>query len=962
MLGLSLSMAVLLCAVSASAEAAVTIESFSNETSSQQSGAHADLTTSFNLRQVGQFVYGGEPSVAIVKLPPGLIGNPQNVPRCSHEKAELSALHGGEVACPADTQVGEAFVQFTDSPVSGYNLGVFNIEPGPDEPALLGIEGFADGFPVAIPISVTASAVDHYAVTARTEVQYFPIGLFFRAARVTLWGTPALHRGGAQGEDAPFMQNPTDCAGSLANRLLVNTTEEPETFAEAVFSAPTMTGCTAVPFAPAIEARPDSGQAGAPTGLTFALTTPQSSDPNGLATSALQRAIVTLPEGMTISPAAAAQQLEACTDEQFAANSDTAAACPTESVIGEDEVESPLLPRPTTGGEGKLTGKVYLGQPLSSDPTSGQMFRVFQELRGFGLDVKIPGSVVANPQTGQLTATFADLPELPFQTFKVHFRGGPNAVLVNPQTCGQQRVTSQLYPYSDPTTPASPSSNFTTSYDGNGAPCPGVLPFSPLAAITTANPQAGSLAPLTVSIGRADETQPLGQIDVKLPQGLLGYVSRVSLCEPDEALSGTCPSDSRIGTVHVSAGAGADPLIVQGSVYLAHGSNGYPFMLSVVVPAVAGPYDLGDVTVPVWLQVNSDGSLTAVSGKLPSILDGIPLDLRTITMTIDRPEFTFNPTNCGPLSLAGTADSLSGGIASLSAPFSVSGCSRLPFKPSFTVSTQGTTSKQNGAALTVRVSQNTGVADIHSVHVQLPKSLPSRLSTLNKACTEQQFAASAAACPRGSFVGTAVVNTPLLPVPVRGPAILVSHAGAAFPDLDIILQGDGITIDLVGNTNIKHGVTSSTFANVPDVPISGFELTLPEGPNSIFAANGDLCEQRLLMPTTIIGQNGATVTQDSHVAVTGCPGAKPSVKILAAKATRRDLILTVKTTTKGTVKISGAGVYTTIKKGLAAGTNRVSVSLTRVGQSMAQRHEKLALRTSLAAGHTAVVKTTHVTV
>ena len=750
------------------------------------------------------------------------------------------------------------------------------------------------------------------------------------------------------------MQNPTGCTTTPLTTLLVNTYEEPEVFTTATTSSPIATDCEGVPFAPSIRTETDTTKAGAPTGLDFELTVPQSNDPNGRGSSELEKAVITLPPGMTISPSAASKLLEGCTNEQFGAGSDAPASCPAASVIGEDEVESPLVL------SGPLKGKVYLGQPLSTEPESGKMFRIFQELRGFGLDIKLEGSVTANPTTGQLTATVANIPELPFQAFKMKLTGGPNAVLVNPQTCEGNTTTAQLYPYSSPAVPATPSSAFTTSYEGDGARCPSTLPFAPSASVSTANSQAGVTSPLSVTFDRADETQPLGEIDAKLPAGLLGYVSKVPLCEAAAAAAGSCGAESRIGTVSTTAGAGDDPLTVQGSVYLARGSNGYPFMLSVVVPAVAGPYNLGNVVVPVWLQVNSDGSLTAVSGSLPSILDGIPLDIRSVTMTMDRPGFTFNPTSCGVLSLSGTATSLSGAVASLAAPFQATGCASLPFAPSFTVATQGSTSKANGASLTVRISQQPGESDIHSIHTELPLQLSSRLTTLQKACTEAQFATDPAGCPKGSVVGTAIAITPTLSSQLTGPAILVSHGGAAFPDLEMVLQGEGVTVILDGQTNIKKGITSSTFASVPDVPISGFELTLPEGPYSLLSPNGTLCTSKLLMPTTIVGQNGSTVTQSTRIAVSGCPATKPAVKITKTELKGNSLRVTVRTTEQGTVTISGAGLSTTSKRNVKLGTTQLAVPLTTAGKTMRHVREKLKLRASLTVGKKSVAKTASV--
>jgi hypothetical protein len=952
-----------------SARAAVTIESFTAGAASTLAGAHADVSTAFHFESVYDGrgeprPLGGEPAQIVVKLPPGVVGDPQNVARCPRALFANNALStsGGGGGCPADTMVGEATVVVSAQGVTArpLTLGVYNVQPGPGEPAELGIQGQDGPVPITVPIQVSASAVDNYALTATVpQVPRMPYSSVTLASSLTLWGVPAAHQRHDGQSSAfptekheyeptppappsqwkPFMENPTGCSTTPVTMLRVNTYEEPEVFSEALATSPIPTDCEHVPFAPSISLQPSPAseggttQAGSPTGLSVDLHLPQGNDPNGRGTAELEKAVVTLPAGMTVSPSAASAGLQACTDEQFAPKSDSPAACPAASVIGEDEVESPFVL------SGPLKGKVYLGQPLSTEPQSGRMFRIFQEIQGFGLDIKLQGSITANPSTGQLTATFANLPELPFEDFRLRFKGGANAVLVNPPVCGQNATATALYPYSG-NPPATPPSSFATSYDGNGAPCPASLPFAPSAAVSTASSQAGALSPLSVTFARADETQPLGRIDAKLPAGLLGYVSKVALCEAGQAIAGTCPAESRIGTVSTSAGAGPDPLTVQGSVYLARGSNGYPFMLSVVVPAVAGPYDLGNVVVPVWLQVNSDGSITAVSGPLPSILDGIPLDIRSVTLTMDRPGFTFNPTNCGPLSMTGTLTSLGGALAPISAPFQASGCGSLPFAPSFTVATQGSTSKANGASLTVRVAQKPGEADIHSVHVELPKQLPSRLTTLQKACLAAQFASNPAGCPAGSDVGMATASTPTLSSPLTGPAFLVSHGGAAFPDLEIVLQGEGVTVILDGATDIKKGITSSTFASVPDVPISSFELTLPEGPYSLLGPYGTLCTSKLLMPTTIVGQNGVVVKQSTRTAVTGCP----KVKVVSAKVKGATASLTVQAPAAGRLTVSGSGLKQAARTLKQAGKTTVEVGLTRAGLASLHSHHRLKVK------------------
>jgi hypothetical protein len=283
-----------------------------------------------------------------------------------------------------------------------------------------------------------------------------------------------------------------------------------------------------------------------------------------------------------------------------------------------------------------------------------------------------------------------------------------------------------------------------------------------------------------------------------------------------------------------------------------------------------------------------------------------------VDAVIERSEFMINPTNCDPQQFSGTAFGTPppgvggpGASAAISSPFQVGACRSLEFKPKFSVSTSGRTSKANGASLTAKVSYPNvpqgSEADIRSVKVELPKQLPSRLTTLQKACTAAQFDANPAGCPSASFIGHAVVHTPLLPVALEGPAIFVSHGGEAFPSLTLVLQGDGVTIDLVGATFIsKAGVTSTTFKTVPDAPFSTFELTLPQGKFSALTANGNLCSSRLVMPNEFVAQNGAVIRQSTRIGVTGCPKKRALTRAqkltLALRACHKDKNKTKRTT------------------------------------------------------------------
>jgi len=492
---------------------------------------------------------------------------------------------------------------------------------------------------------------------------------------------------------------------------------------------------------------------------------------------------------------------------------------------------------------------------------------MFIQAEGSGVVLKLAGNVSVDPATGRLTATFKNTPQQPFDDLKVQLKEGARAPLANPPVCGAYTTTSDLTPWSTPFTPdATPASSFEVGGCGD----PGR--FAPSFVAGTVNPQAGAFSPFTLSFSRQDSDQPFSGLTATLPPGLVAKLAGVPLCPDANASAGTCPASSQVGTVTTGAGPGSHPFFLPGRVYLTGPYRGAPYGLAVEVPAVAGPFNLGTVVVRQSLQIDvHDAHVSAVSDPFPTILDGIPLQLRAVNVTIDRPSFVINPTSCDPMQVAATFTSTQGASARASSRFQAAGCADLGFAPTFTVITRAHTSKRDGASLEVKVTSGPGQANIGKVKVDLPGQLPSRLTTLQKACTENVFNANPATCPEGSFVGSATAVTPLLDHQLTGPAILVSHGGASFPDLVILLQGDGITLQLDGQTDIKHGITSSSFASVPDAPISTFDLTLPESPHSALGAIASLCAHPLLMPTKITGQNGAVIKRTTRIAVTGCP-------------------------------------------------------------------------------------------
>jgi hypothetical protein len=629
---------------------------------------------------------------------------------------------------------------------------------------------------------------------------------------------------------------------------------------------------------------PDTLEAGAPAGYDFKLHVPQVNDPNGLSQPNVKRVVTALPMGTVVSPSAAVG-LKACSDEQFYGPVSERGLeepakpgnCPRDSQVGTVEIRTPALPLP-------LTGDVFLATPdcepcSPEDAQDGKMVRLFVQVVGegeSGIVVKLEGRTSLNQQTGQLTATFDNNPQLPFSDFKLVLAGGSRATLANPRVCGPVSTNLDMEPWSNPfTTDVSAISTFEVN---QGCITPR---FNPSFVAGTTNIQAGAYTPFTLSFGRTDADEFLNGLQMQMPQGLLGSLTGIPLCKEPEASQGTCPEGSLIGHTQVLTGPGQTPFLVTGGkVFLTEGYKGAPFGLSVVVPAKAGPFTLTGTTgtgnVVVRAAINIDphtAALTVTADPLPTALDGIPLQLKVVNVTVDRPGFTFNPTSCAKKAITGTLSSKESGGAHVSSSFQVTNCAGLGFKPLFKVSTSGKTSRITGASLDARVIYPTGsrYANIAKVKVDLPKQLPSRLTTLQKACPAATFNANPGNCPKASIVGIARANTPVLPVQLTGPAYFVSHGGEAFPNLIIVLQGYGVRVDLTGDTFInKAGITSSTFNQVPDVPISSFELYLPQGKDSALAANGNLCNSTLKMPTSFTAQNGAVIHQSTPITVTGC--------------------------------------------------------------------------------------------
>jgi hypothetical protein len=880
---------------------------------------------------------GGDAKDILVEVPPGLFGNPVGIPQCSEDElaGDLKTDVPPTPECPVTSIVGTIHLEtvLNGSPVvdpnASFTFPLFNMVPPSNMPAQFGFN--IGGVPITLSGNVRDGG-DFGVTVGSTDIS---TAIPLDGITLTFWGNPSdpshdaqrcvgsplgFHQdhgdvcegtpGTSQGPNPypavpkPFLTVPVSCTApgeGIRSVARIDSWQHPNVFVEQeLFSHEPpgypldppewggrqgMTGCELIPFKPSISVETTNHQADTPTGLNIDFKLPQDGllSPNGISTSEVKKTVVTLPAGVSVSPSAA-QGLGACSLAQIGLGSGTEPSCPESSKIGTIEIDTPLLGEP-------LMGSIYLAK--QNENPFGSLIAIYLVAQGHGVVLKLAGRVDLDPVTGQLVTTVDNSPELPFEDLKVDFKGGPRSPLVNPHTCGTYTTHAVLTPWSG-NAPVDAIGSFQVTSGPNGSPCPAPQQFTPGFAVGTTNNQAGAFSPLSLTMTRADGDQQLGGVTIKTPTGLLGTLSSVALCGEPQASLGTCGADSQIGTLLAGSGAGPNPLYVTGGrIYITGPYKGSPFGLSVVVPAVAGPFNLGTVVVRGAVSIDPQtAALTVTTDPLPTILDGIPLDLRLISVNIDRPSFIFNPTDCNPMSITGTLTGGQGLVEPVSSRFQVTNCAILGFKPRFNVSTSGKTSRANGASLDVKLAypaRSMGKqSNIAKVKVDLPKQLPSRLTTLQKACPAATFDANPALCPVPSRIGMAIATTPVLPVPLNGPVYFVSHGGESFPDLVIVLQGYGVTVELVGTTFInKTGITSSTFKTVPDVPVSTFELKLPQGPYSALAANGNLCKAKLKMPTAFVAQDGAEIHQSTPITVNGCARHKKKGKASLHKRKRK---------------------------------------------------------------------------
>jgi hypothetical protein len=868
----------------------------------EQSAGHPQVGfTQFIIKTKPEGILGEVPvgnlRTVRVDLPVGLSVNPQATPQCNLAEVE----HPGN--CPADTKVGTSEVTATN-PLTGLTLtlpkvNVYNLLPreSPPEPARFGLTIVNNDIFLNAGVAWEGDYHEFFTI----DVAKLSLGPGLEVARIL---KNRLAFDGRSG-NGTFITTPSTCydhesppfAHVYSTFLRADSFEVPDPsfpfgspFIESELPPETNPKeCDTVPFDPSLGVNPGTGQTDSPAGPVVDVNVPFEV-PSGAeklmprtkqASSDVRSAKVTLPLGMGLN-AAAANGLQTCTDAQFGLHTRNPIGCPAASKIGTVSIDTPPLP------DGSLTGDVYAGQQLSRDPLSGNEYRIFVVAGSQRYDVsaRLVGNVAADPQTGVLTTTFDDkqfsgLPQVPFSTFRLDFNDGPHAVLTSPPTCGPNQATSLMTPWSG-NAPAAPSGKFTLTSAPGGGPCAPTLaarPFAPGFSTHNSNPKGGAFTQFAVNLARNDGNQELKGVDITLPPGLTAKLAGVRYCPAAaiaaaaansgaaEAADPTCPNSSLIGSAAIAAGSGSDPYRTTGKVFLSGPYHGAPLSLAVVTPATAGPFDLGTVVVRVALFVDPETArVHAVSDPIPHVFGGALLDLRSVSVKLDRPKFSLNPTNCSQFATAGA---LRGGGANpldpaafssfaVSSPFKVNDCENLDFAPKLFMRIFGGTRRAKSPKLRSVLVARDGDANIGRASVKLPKPLILEQASLANVCTRTQFAAHD--CPKDSIYGYATAETPLLDGPLKGPVYLRSSSHE-LPDLVAALNGQ-VDVVLDGRIDTVKGRLRTTFDTVPDVPVSRFMLTVRGGKKRGLLVNStNLCAKKYKVIARFTGQNGKKANQ-----------------------------------------------------------------------------------------------------
>jgi hypothetical protein len=912
-------------------------------------GTHRDFCVAFSLGTTADDV-----KKITISLPAGVVGDPGATPRCAFAA-------GGKGDCTAANQVGDvsSTVNTTlgDQTLTGE---VYNLRPQPGEPARLGIAldgGLVGGLSptflqTAIRVRVPDAGLDSITddVPRQASILGIPTDISVRSMALTLWGGKNHHATLAK----PFMTLPTRCDVPAATSITVVSHGGQTTTGGAAFN---VTQCDQVPFTPDLEVGPAVVPADTP-GEAFAKlivpTTDTGSGDNARRQAYLKDVALRLPAGLALNPPLA-NGLIPCTPEQFAQNVDAPPGCPADTVMGSVEFRTPIFPGEVLGG------KVYFGQPLPGKPLVN-----FISVEDPRLRVKLVGYATIDPDTTAITAHFEDQPQVPFESFKFTYTdpGDGRATLTSPTVCTTYPVTAAMTPWGGGATKAP-----TKTFSVNNCPPPA---FTPTLTASVADPAAGAMTALNVHIERPDRQRRLEQLSVSLPPGLTGYLTAVPGCKIADARAADCPAASKVGTAAVSVGTGPAPLRLPGTVNLTEGIDNAIAGLAVIVDTKVPALDLGRVAVIQRLVLRPDTGIDVVSEPLPQKLQGIPTPYRTIDLTIDRPGFMRNATSCAAQQIHGAFSSVGGELTATSdAAYQAQNCDALPFAPKLTskLGADGETGKGKHPPLQVKIAQADGEAAQARTVVTLPENIGVDLKNLGGLCTDAQLQSST--CPANSKIGTVTADTPLLPQQLSGGVYLVTPDKPGLPGIALDLG----LVRLKGSVEIKGRLTT-TFASIPDVPLSKLTLNLTGGPKGALITTVDQCARTPTFDATFGSQSGKTLSAKSPAELVGCLGVassstglrvtgaltglrkkRPALRVTArspralkelritlprtlktsSRTLRRNgrLLLAGERTRKGTIRVSAGWLSFRTPKGKSAKT--LSVSLPRGVLRLAHR-------------------------
>jgi hypothetical protein len=846
-------------------------------TFSRQAGAHADFSTGF------VFNYNEEDGTALanpkdvsVSLPPGLLANPTAVPTCP--MALFTQPGAQEGNCPADSRVGYSRAEiFGHEPGLGWEQFIYNLPHPPDSPALLGFRVI--NIPVFIKAEVDPANFGITGLSINTSQANAVFG-----ADLTFWGVPADHGTGAPRQ--PFFSSPTSCPGTTNSFVFkANSWQTPD-----IFDSKTVTadpngapfineGCNKLLFEPTMTVTPGSHQAATPTGLSVDIKVPQQEDPDKLVTPQVKKTVVTFPKGVAIS-ASAANGLTSCSLAQIGLGSNNPPTCPDSSKVGTVTVKTPLL-------DEELHGSVILAKQNENPFPNPSLLALYMVVKGPGFYLKFPGKTELDPVTGQITTTFDNTPQLPFSDLQLSLDSGPRAALTTPETCGTYTTHVEMTSWAS-STPVGIDAPFKIDEGCNtGGFDPGFFAGS-------VNPIAGHYSPFTVQVTRRDGEQNISRIQATLPPGVTAKLAGVPLCPESAITAGACPAASKIGTVTVGAGVGANPTYIPeagrppSSIFLAGPYKGTAYSLLVQVPAQAGPLDVGVVNSRVSLNIDpTTTQVTTLSDPLPQILEGIPVTYRDIRVEINRTDFTLNPTSCTPFTITSAITSAQGTVAHPSDRLQMAGCESLAFAPKLKIDLKGPTKRGKFPALKAVLTQPANQANIARTSVALPHSEFLEQSHIRTVCTRVQFNAGAgngAGCPAASVYGKARAFSPLIDKPLEGPVYLRSSSNP-LPDLVLALHG-AFDVNVVGRIDSVKGGIRNTFAAIPDAPVSRFVLEMQGGKKGLLVNSTNLCKEANKATVKLDGQNGKTNDFDA-VVTNSCKGKKnPKAKATKNRAGR----------------------------------------------------------------------------